>query len=322
MAQRIKFFRVARLCLGGCGCVALLLVAQPALARSVPPSGQLLWSTPKGFVLTNPLGGGSSALPALPASIQPLWVDSPSGSTLMIGSDTLAGGLNLFLWDVNTGRSRLLATFPGPEGVSSPAYEAGGAVFSPDGKTIAFAFTSVKDPGTRHSAEGDGVIFMSVANGHKIRSINIPGADPGAFQWLPDGRLLVSEGEGLETVSKTGTGARPVNISLPPGDTQRNTVLVSPDGSEVAMQVDKGDGCWQEGPCNSGVYLAPMAGGTAIRLASAESDSGFVWSPDGKFLIYLSPDGTNMLMTVATRHTITIHAPKGRTTFVVGWLPA
>jgi hypothetical protein len=42
---------VVRLCLGGCGCIALL-VARPALATPPSPSGQLVWETSKAFVLT------------------------------------------------------------------------------------------------------------------------------------------------------------------------------------------------------------------------------------------------------------------------------
>jgi Tol biopolymer transport system component len=293
----------------------LLLFAQPALATSVTPGGQLVWETHNGFVLTNPLGRGATVLPALPASVQPWRVAlSPSGSTLMIESDSRTSeppGMNLFLLNLNTGRTRLFAQFP-PSGGAD--YLNGVGAFSPDSRALAYGFSP-------SATGGAGVVFMSVANGHRIRSINIPGGETvPVFQWLPDGRLLVQSANGLETVSKTGTGARPININLQ-GYTQINTAVASPDGSEVAMQVDTGQGCGQEGPCNSAVYIVPTAGGTAIRLASAESDSEPVWSPDGKFLIYDQSATTTRLMTVATRHTITIRPLSGWAE-IVGWRSA
>lgn len=291
----------------------MLLVAPRALAKPVLPSGQLVWETPKGFVLTNPLGGGASSLPALPPYIQPWRVAlSPSGTTLVIESfnrTTEPPGMNLYLSNLNTGGSRLLVKFP-PLLTNAADYLNGIGAFSPDGKAVAYGFTA---------KGGEGVVFMRLADGHKIRSILIPGAVAvPVFQWLPDGRLLVQDGNGLETVSKTGTGARPINIGLPPGESQINTAVASPDGSEVAIEVDTGPGCSVEGPCNSAVYLAPTAGGTAVRLASSESNTIPVWSPDGKFLIYGSLRGTE-LMRLATRRTVTIRARKGS---IVGWRAA
>lgn len=305
-------------CSSAIGCIALLLFACPALARSARPTGQLVWETQTGFVLSDPLGRGSRALPPLPASVQP-WRTalSPSGSTLMFESNntrTSPPGMNLFLLNLNTGHARLFAQFPQP--TAGANYLNGSGAFSPDGKALAYGY----DAGAPNEGASEGVVFMSVANGRRIRSISIPGGAPvPVFQWLRDGRLLVQGASGLETVSKTGTGARPINISLPSGAAQINTAVASPDGSELAMEVDVGQGCGQEGPCNSAIYLAPIAGGTAIRLARAESDTDPVWSPDGKFLVYDSGANTTKLITVATRHTITIRGPKGS---VVGWRSA
>ncbi len=319
--------RVARLCLGGCGCVALLLFARPALATSVLPTGQLVWETPNGFALTDPHGRHPIALPSLPAmrvALPEMRVAlSPSGSWLVgeiPASNGVPDGMDLFLTNVNTGRSRPFAQFPSPGNEEAGAdYASGLVAFSPDSRAIAFGYLAGA-PGT---GGVDEVVFMNVATGHTIRSIAIPGEapEPGVFQWLPNGRFLFLGASGLLTLSKTGTGARPININLPSADAQIQTAAVSPNGSELAMEVDSGSGCAQDStPCNSAVYVAPTAGGTAIRLARSSSQTVPVWSPDGNSFVY-DNGATTKLITVATRHTLTVRSPRARG-WVVGWRPA
>ncbi len=228
--------------------------------------------------------------------------------------------MNLSLTNVNTGSSRPFAQFPSPGNEEAGAdYASGLVAFSPDSGAIAFGYLA----GAPSKGADEDVVFMSIASGHTIRSIVIPGEapEPGVFQWLPNGRFLFLGASGLLTLSKTGTGARPIKINLPSGDAQIQTAAVSPNGSEFAMEVDSGSGCAGDStPCNSAVYVAPTAGGTAIRLARSSSQTVPVWSPDGKSLVY-DNGATTKLMTVATRHTITIRRPRLQAS-VVGWRSA
>ena len=227
--------------------------------------------------------------------------------------------MNLFVTNVNTGSSRPFAQFPPPGSGTRADYASGVVAFSPDSRAIAFGYLA----GTPNQGADEDIVFMSVASGHTIRSITIPGEapEPGVFQWLPNGRLLFLGASGLLTLSKTGTGARPIKIKLPSGDAQIQTAAVSPNGSELAVEVDSGPGCAEDStPCNSAVYVAPAVGGTAIRLARSSSETVPVWSPDGKSLVYANGT-TTKLITVATRHTITIRRPRLQAS-VVGWRSA
>ncbi len=227
--------------------------------------------------------------------------------------------MNLVLTNVNTGRSRPFAQFPPPGTGTGADYASGVVAFSPDSGAIAFGYLA----GAPNKGADEDIVFMSVASGHTIRSIAIPGEapQPGVFQWLPNGRLLFFGAGGLLTLSKNGTGARPIKINLPSGDAQIQTAAVSPNGSELAMEVDLGSGCAEDStPCNSAVYVAPTVGGTARRLARSSSDTVPVWSPDGRFLVY-DNGTTTRLVTVATGHTITVRRPRLQSS-VVGWRSA
>ncbi len=228
-------------------------------------------------------------------------------------------GARLLLTNLNTGRTHPFAQFPAPGSPPSPYpdYASGLVAFSPDSRAIAFGFLSrVPNKGA-----AVGVVFMSVATGHTIRSITVPGVNTGPpFLWLPNGRLLFQVGvTGLATVSKTGTGLRPININLPAGfDAEINEVAASPDGSQLAIEMVAGQGCSEDStPCTSTLYVAPTAGGTARRLAPS-SESVPVWSPDSKYLV--DQAGAIKLITVATGHTITIRPPRLRAS-LVGWRP-
>ncbi len=329
--------RVARVSLGGCGCLTLLLVAHPALATSGPPSGQLLWETARGLVLTNTRGQG-----ARPLSVPPgfNWDDSvvlsPSGSRLLIaipnpngmGGVSNAAGVSFFLTDVNTGRTRPFGQLSSLMGLPGPrnAYETGQAAFSPDGKTIAFVFDVYAGPGNGIRA---GIVFISVPSGHVSRPIRFSAGppEPGGFQWLPGGRFLFLTISGVETVSRTGTGVRSVTTSLAASDTYE-LAAVSPSGSELAIEAETGEACpLRSSFCSRAVFVTPTVGGQAKRLARSALAPD-VWSPDSRYLATQIPTGTGTntgtnvtkLITVATGHTITVKPPSNHA-WVVGWRP-
>src|SRR5437868_5005541 len=65
---------------------------------------------------------------------------------------------------------------------------------------------------------------------------------------------------------------------------------VSPDGTQVAYTVTRLDR--KKDRPDADVYMAPLAGGPALRLTSSDtSESAPRFSPDGRWLAFLSSRG-------------------------------
>jgi WD40 repeat protein len=296
----------------------------PAADATFPGrNGQLLWSVGGQYLyLTNQSGhsphkvGGSFRTPGLPAVL------SPSGNELVFDGFAPGTVLNtpssfltqLVLANVRTGSARLFAQFSEQNGSVTNGTVAfgqnGGLAFSPDGRTIAFGYSTIAEPS---HVSSENVRFLSVATGHTVTSIAIHGVigmQPTVLQWLANGRLLFLTADGtVDIVRANGTHLRPVRIALPAG-TAIQYVTDSPDASRFALVVTTTSCGGNDGPtCRTDIYLASAEGGRAIRLTHSGGAGAPVWSPNGKLIAYEDGAATK-LMAVATKRTTTIPRPE------------
>jgi Tol biopolymer transport system component len=169
-------------------------------------------------------------------------------------------------------------------------------VFSPDGTRLAYAEstdTSGVTGNTYQWAARAVVILALDADGLPTGSaVRIPaspdGGDP-CPEWSPDGRSLafLTGGKaklailsGVLAVVQPGASISDVSASLEDlqiGDPALRELTWSGDGDAIAVA----------GP--SGIWLAPVSGGTARQLATG-TGIGLSWSPDGARIAFATDD--------------------------------
>ncbi|HEX4637650.1 MAG TPA: hypothetical protein VH189_15815, partial [Rhizomicrobium sp.] len=290
-------------------------IVRPVLS----PDGKTIAFAALGDIYLMPVGGKPRNITHDAAyDTEPAW--SPDGGTLVYSSDKVGGLLQLWLYDVKTGRQRQLthvATQP-----ISPA-------FSPDGKRIAYLDVD----GMWRRA---GVAVVDVASG-AISHVHASIFAPGAPCWSPDGaRIAVAmvapystryrEGTNqVLTMSSTGSvndsddrWYAPVpNLSI---DSRGwNGPVWSPDGTRMAAIYE---GSLAVFPVSAaGVPLGPPRHLTS-EIAYAPS-----WSGDGKQILYQSNDKLRLLdvetgeaRTVPLDLTYRVAVPKAHLVLHVGKL--
>lgn len=116
----------------------------------------------------------------------------------------------------------------------------------------------------------------------------------GAFDdpnWTADGKALIFSQGGTLQQLVLDNGVHPIDSTVPRSTTTTPIAVVpamkingdhgiSPDGSMIAVGDDKGH-----------LYVAPVGGGTARRLAVEGPAYFHGWSPDGKMISYTAPRG-------------------------------
>ncbi len=149
--------------------------------------------------------------------------------------------------------------------------------WSPDAKWIAF----VSDQGGREE------VWVCDERGGKQKKVSDEDSQKGQIHWSPDAKSLLY----------AGTDKKLHRYDL---ETGKNTVLASGDvigfgGTAIMSPQWSPDGKWVSYTKLSAtllphVYVVPADGGAERRITDADSysDSGAVWTPDGKKLIYLS----------------------------------
>jgi WD40 repeat protein/tetratricopeptide (TPR) repeat protein len=210
---------------------------------------------------------------------------SPDGKTLAVrGPDRRT----VKLLDVSTGEVR--GSFPAQK-------EVGGAVFSPDGKTLA----------TWARGEGDLTVTLWDVNSKELRD-TLPARDQGigiisSVAFSPDGKTLVA-GALLQSstviVWDVTSRERKMIDRLRPGNASAWSVAFSPDGKSLAA--GSSDGTIRLWNVDDWTLKAPLKGMTDEVRAMA-------FSPDGKILATGSADRVR-LWDVATgqeRITLTGH---------------
>jgi len=166
-----------------------------------------------------------------------------------------------------------------------------------DGTPWALVAGPESDSDPVFSPQGDRVAF--IRDGRRIMTVGLDGSDieelakPGAvvrLDWSPDGRALLASTYGsddlqaLTVVQSDGSGSRTLDL--------QGVYAVSgswrPDGRHIAFVG------WQAGTLAA--FIAD-ADGTNVRplgIGPVDSSDGLEWSPDGKQIGLLSPDGISI----------------------------
>ena len=223
---------------------------------------------------------------------------SPDGKWVVYVS-AVSGNADVYLQST-TGQTAINLTKDSPAGDSMPS-------FSPDGELIVF----------RSEREGGGLFLMG-RTGESVRRLTRAGYHPA---WFPDGRQVV-----FATRSVPAAESRPGEISelwtvdaaggseprrLVPGDAVQPRV--SPNGRRIAfwgMAADPGMTRFID--ANRDVWTVAADGTAPVRVTTeAATDWNPVWSPDGRWLYFLSNRAGSMnLWRVAIDETS--GAPQGR----------
>jgi Tol biopolymer transport system component len=198
---------------------------------------------------------------------------SPDGQWVVYASDE-AGRWDIYLQGVG-GRNTLNLTQDSGADNDEPA-------FSPDGDRIAF----------RSSRDGGG-IFVMARTGEAVRRVTRAGFNPA---WSPDGTRLVYTTEDVRLYPQNAQGISELwTVVVATGEARRvdegDAIMASwsPSGRRIAFtrrlgRAAKGD-----------VWTIPSAGGPPTRATTdPAADWDPVWSPDGRYLYFVSDRGGNM----------------------------
>ncbi|MBX9681945.1 MAG: PDZ domain-containing protein [Gemmataceae bacterium] len=195
---------------------------------------------------------------------------SPDGKTIVF---SWLG--DLWLVEATGGKARLLTMHERHD--FSP-------VFSPDGKSIAFA-------SNRH---GNYDVFVISADGGRPTRLTFDSADDLPTGWSPDGNhILFSSSRStdyparVETYAVPKSGGQPRLVSAYEG----REAVWSPKGDVLAYV--RGSGTWYRkgyrGSANDDIWLCNADGMNSRPVTQFDGQDNFpMWSADGKFLYYVS----------------------------------
>jgi Tol biopolymer transport system component len=207
----------------------------------------------------------------------------PDGKWLVYAGQQ-AGNMDIYLLSTS-GQNPINLTRDSPADDDEPAA-------SPDGERIAF----------RSTREGGGIFVMG-RTGEGVRRLT-PGGLARAFNpsWSPDGKEIVFASENVQLSPLNWEGGSTLSVvnsatgAIRRLETQDAVQPVwSPHGQRIAY-VSRGNNL----PARSGVRLmgiwtVPSRGGAAVALTNDTSaDWCPVWSPDGRFMYFVSDRGGSM----------------------------
>ena len=188
------------------------------------------------------------------------------GTGLVYAGNPDTVDLNLWWHDLRTGRDTRLTSGVGE--YTQP-------VLSSDGRMLIGTVLDSRQSLQRVAVDVDKPQLQPVTNG-----------DSGDFDpWLsPDGeRLVFSSSRTGHRNLWTARGGVTAPAPLTSGPTFDERPAVSPQGREVAFVSDRGG--------QRGIWLISADGGTPRLVVNADVIDTLSWSPDGKQLVYATPNG-------------------------------
>lgn len=208
---------------------------------------------------------------------------SPDGHTLVFESNR-SGRQALWLADADGKNPRLF--FDPGQG------EPGGAVWSPDGRRIAFVM---------RTREGGAAVYGMDRSGATPRRITVQPGDWAHPHWSADGKRLFFNAPS-PLPARPGGEATAIYSARPDGSDLRLHLAcddlctypsTSPDGQWIAFRktIAEPGRTWEQQPIprNSEVFVAHMDGSGQRNLSNDPAFDGWpTWSRDGRFVIFAS----------------------------------
>jgi Tol biopolymer transport system component/DNA-binding winged helix-turn-helix (wHTH) protein len=199
---------------------------------------------------------------------------SPDGKWLAISEATSSRDpVSLYLLSPESGEKRRITTPP------AGANGDGNAVFSPDGKTIAFV---------RYGGSGASDLYLASLAGAEPRRLTFDNATIMKLAWMPDGReiLFLSNRSGSVFPSlwrMPAAGGTPALVKS--AGTDLTGFAISRQGARLA---------WSQTIANANVWQIELAGTTTLRqkaktlISSTRQDVSPQFSPDGRKIVFAS----------------------------------
>jgi Tol biopolymer transport system component len=192
---------------------------------------------------------------------------SPDGRQVVYAAGP-PGNLDVYLLRVGGGRAiDLTANSPGND--AQPA-------FSPDGEQIAF----------RSDRDGGGLFVMG-ATGESVRRITSAGTDP---RWSPDGRRLAYATEAVDDPYSRSVRSELWTVDVASGQAAKLwsgdgvQPVWSPRGTRIAF--------WANDSGQRDIKTIASSGGAPVAVTrDAATDWAPEWSPDGRWLYFVSDRG-------------------------------